>query len=69
MLTGEACLNLKEEKEARRGKEASEMVMVHTGEARRGSFKRKNKGFRFGFWERHSVFRGEGEMRTEGIGN
>ena len=25
-------------------------------------------GFGFGFWERHSVFRGEGEMRNEGNG-
>ena len=57
---------------ARRG-EARELLkwrwytLMRRGEAR--ELQRKNKGFEFGFWERHSVFRGEGEMRTEGIGN
>ena len=44
MLAGEACSDLKEETEARRG------------EARRGSFNARIKGLGMG-WERHSVFR------------
>ena len=44
------------------------MVMVHTDKVRRESFNARIKGSGLG-WERHSVFRGEGEMRTEGIGN
>ena len=36
LLAGEACSDLKEETEARRGDSASEMAMVHTDEARRG---------------------------------
>ena len=49
LLAGEACSNLKEEKEARRGEGASEMVMVHTDEARRGSFNARIKGSGLGF--------------------
>ena len=52
----------------RRGEGASKMVMVHIDEARRGSFNARIKGLGLG-WERHSVFRRVGEMRTEGIGN
>ena len=44
LLAGEACSDLKEETEARRG------------EARRGSFNARIKGLGMG-WERHSVFR------------
>ena len=70
LLAGEACSDLKEETEARRG------------EARRGSFwngdgthwrgearelQRKNKGFGYGLGEA-LCFQGEGEMRTEGFG-
>ena len=36
LLASEACSDLKEEAEARRGDSASEMAMVHTDEARRG---------------------------------
>ena len=57
---GEACSNLEEEKEARRGEGASEMVMVHTDEARRRSFNARIKGSGLG-WERHSVFRVKGK--------
>ena len=61
LLAGEACSDLKEETEARRGEArrgegASEMAMVHTDEARRGSFNARIKGLGMG-WERHSVFR------------
>ena len=38
LLAGEACSNLKEEKEARRGEGVSKMVTVHIDEARQGSF-------------------------------
>ena len=60
LLAGEACSNLKEEKEARQGEGASEMVMIHTNEARRGSFNARIKGSGLG-WERHSVFRVKGK--------
>ena len=60
LLAGEACSNLKEEKEARQGEGASEMVMVHTDEARQGSFNARIKGSGLG-WERHSVFRVKGK--------
>ena len=54
--TEHTCSDLKEETEARRGDSASEMAMVHTDEARRGSFNARIKGLGMG-WERHSVFR------------
>ena len=49
LLASEACSNLKEETEVRRGEGASEMVMVHTDEARRGSFNTRIKGLGLGF--------------------
>ena len=46
------------------------MVTVHTDKVRRGKGASTHfYGFGFEFWERHFVFKGEGEMRTKGIGN
>ena len=57
LLTGEACSNLKEEKEARQGEGASEMVTVHTDKARRGSFNARINGSGLGF-RRGTLFSG-----------